>query len=450
MATRGVRSRQDSNLRTRLRRPVLYPLSYGSSGVNPTENGRPTLQPVRYASTRGDAPQLDFRGALLAGLASDGGLYVPEEIPLLPAGWRTWSYPQAVAGVLTLFGAEDVAAVVDSAAARFSHPEIAPLVEVGDRVVLELFWGPTLSFKDHALQVLGGLLDRELDQSATVLVATSGDTGSAAIEACRGRAHLRIVVLYPEGMVSDFQRRQMTTVDDDNVRAVAVQGTFDDCQRMVKEALHRHPGLLAVNSINWARIASQTGYYVHLAARMPAEFDVVVPTGNFGNVFSCWLAKRMGVPIQRITIANNANRGLTTLVKTGAMETGDVIATSAPAMDVGVPSNLERFTDDPAAEFEAGFADDEQIGKTIFEVDSDHGYLLDPHTATAWFVGSETIGELTQVVVGTAHPAKFGETVQRAVGRVPEPPPGFDDISSKVERTWLISAEPSELDDLIR
>lgn len=405
---------------------------------------------MKYVSTRGDAPRLDFRGVLLAGLASDGGLYVPEEIPTLPDGWRDWSYRQAVTAALTLFGAEQVGPLVNEAASRFAHPDIAPVVEVGDRSVLELFWGPTLSFKDHALQVLGGLFDREVSTPATVLGATSGDTGSAAIEACRGRANLRVVILYPDGMVSDFQRRQMTTVEDDNVLAVAVRGTFDDCQAMVKDAFGRHRGLLAINSINWARVAAQVGYYVYLAAAMGEPFDVVVPTGNFGNVLSCWVAKQMGAPIEVITIANNANRGVASLVTTGAMGDDEVIPTLAPAMDIGVPSNLERFTGDLSRVFRAGYADDDQIRETIAGVDRDHGYLIDPHTATAWFVGGSVVSDRPQVVVATAHPAKFGEAVEQSVGRRPEPPPGFDQLLERKERSVLIDPAASALDLLLR
>lgn len=404
---------------------------------------------MKYVSTRGVAPRVDFRGALLTGLASDGGLYVPEEIPTLPDGWETWTYQQALTASLTIFGAEQVGPIVARAAARFSHPEIAPLVEVGDRRVFELFWGPTLSFKDHALQVLGGLLEREVTEPATVLGATSGDTGSAAIEACRGRSNLRMVVLFPDGMVSEFQRRQMTTVGDRNVLAVAVRGTFDDCQAMVKAAFLRHPGLLAVNSINWARVAAQVGYYLYLAGRVAEPFDVVVPTGNFGNVLSCWVAKEMGAPIADITIANNANRGLTDLVETGSMATSAVVPTLAPAMDINVPSNLERFTGDPSAAFKAGYATDDQIRETISEVTRLHSYILDPHTATAWFVGNVTAGRRPQVVVGTAHPAKFGEAVEEAIGSRPEPPPGFEEIYRKPERFELISADPEELDRLL-
>ena len=257
-------------------------------------------------------------------------------------------------------------------------------------------------------------------------------------------------MLYPEGLISDFQRRQMTTVEDDNVLAVAVRGNFDDCQAMVKAAFSRHEGLLAFNSINWARIATQAGYYVYLAAQFDQSFDVVVPTGNFGNVFSCLVAKQMGVPIETIVIANNANRGLSDLVNTGTMEPGAVIPTLAPAMDINVPSNLERFTGDPSQVFTAGYASDEEIVDTITEVNRRYRYLLDPHTAAAWHVSNSVIGERPVVVVSTAHPAKFSETVERAVGRRPKPPKGFENPSKKPERLTVIETDPSELDRLLR
>jgi threonine synthase len=351
---------------------------------------------------------------------------------------------------MTMFGAEQAGPVVMQAAGRFAREEVAPVIGLGDRYVFELFWGPTLSFKDHALQVLAGLLDREVGSPSILLGATSGDTGSAAIEAFRGRANLRIVALYPEGLISDFQRRQMTTVEDDNVLAVAVRGNFDDCQAMVKAAFSRDEGLLAFNSINWARVAAQTGYYVYLAAQFDQSFDVVVPTGNFGNVLSCFVAKQMGAPIETIAIANNTNRGLSDLVNTGTMPHGRVIPTLAPAMDVSVPSNLERFTGDPSQVFSAGYADDEEIVDTIAQVNRRYRYLLDPHTAAAWHVSNSVIGERPVVVVSTAHPAKFGDTVKRAVGKLPKTPPGFEDLSKKAERLTVIDADPSELDRLIR
>jgi threonine synthase len=404
---------------------------------------------VRYVSTRGAAEPVDFAQVLLTGLAPDGGLYVPEGFPRLPDGWETWAYPQALAGTLELFGSSDVAHLVAEAASRFRHPEVAPLVEVGDRLVFELFWGPTLSFKDHALQVLARLLNREVDHGV-VLGATSGDTGSAAIEACRGSAHLRVVVLFPQGRVSEFQRRQMTTVPDDNVTALAVQGTFDDCQALVKEAFARHRGLLAFNSINWARIAAQAGYYVYLGTRLGAPFDLVVPTGNFGNVYSAWLAKQMGVPIETITIANNANHGLANLIKGGQMRPGPVVATVAPAMDIAIPSNLERFDADPTREFRAGWSDDDQIRRTIAEVADVHGYLLDPHTATAWRAGAEAQGDRLQVVVATADPAKFADTVEAATGTRPALPVGLEDLFERPERETTIAADPSALEAFIR
>ncbi|MFQ5523534.1 MAG: threonine synthase [Acidimicrobiia bacterium] len=402
-----------------------------------------------YRSTRGEVEPVDFTGALLTGLAPDGGLYVPETIPRLPSGWRGWDYRQAVSQTLELFGAADTADLVADAASRFRHPEVAPLVKVGDRLVFELFRGPTLSFKDHALQVLARLLDREVDRGV-VLGATSGDTGSAAIEACRGSAHLRTVVLFPEGRVSEFQRRQMTTVPDDNVVAVAVKGTFDDCQAMVKEAFARYRHLLAFNSINWARIAAQTGYYVYLGARVGEPFDLVVPTGNFGNLYSAWTAKQMGVPIEAITIANNANHGLADLVEQGEMRPGPVVATVAPAMDIAAPSNLERFTADPTTEFQAGWSDDDQIRDTIAEVAEATGYVLDPHTATAWRAGAEHRTGRPQVVVATAHPAKFADTVERAIGVRPELPVGLEDLYNRPERFLTIPVEASALDSLIR
>jgi len=393
-----------------------------------------------YRSTRGKADPVDFTGAMLNGLAPDGGLYVPDRTPSLPAGWETWSYQEAIASTLLLYGADDTDELVMEAASRFHHPEVAPVVEVGDRLVLELFHGPTLSFKDHPLQVVARLLSREVDRGV-VLGATSGDTGSAAIEACRGSENLEIVMLFPEGRISEFQRRQMTGVTDRNVHAVAVRGTFDDCQRMVKEALAVHPQVLAINSINWARIAAQTGYHIYAAARIGGPFDVVVPTGNFGNVYSCWLAKQMGAPIETITIANNANHGLSDLVNTGSRAETRVVPTLAPAMDIQVPSNLERFPGDLTEEFSASWCDDDQIRSTIEVVQESYGYRLDPHTATAWHAGDETRSDRPQLVVATAHPAKFDDLLA--------PPIWFPKLSDR-ERVVTIDANTSELTYLIR
>lgn len=375
-------------------------------------------------------------------MAPDRGLYTPVDFPTLPDGWMDWSYEEAVAATLRLFGSDDPEDLVDEAARAFSHPEVAPIVETGDRSVLELFWGPTLSFKDHALGVVARLLART-KPDRTVLVATSGDTGSAAIEACRGR--LQIVVLFPEGRIGELQRRQMTTVDDPSVTVLAVRGTFDDCQAMVKEAFGRRPDLLAVNSINFARIAVQAGYYVHAAARMGGPFEVVVPTGNFGNAYSAWTARRMGAPIARVVVATNANRYLADLITRGVDQRSEVVATLAPAMDIQVPSNFERLPAVARSEFAAGWADDAAIEATIAEVHDDHGYLLDPHTAAAWKVSSELSGDLPRLIVGTAHPAKFSEVVARATGVAPEMPPSLARLVDLPEQHRTIDATPDAL-----
>lgn len=395
---------------------------------------------MRYISTRGETDSLSFTEALVAGLASDGGLLVPESLPRLPSDWATWSYREAMVGSLEMFGANDVADLVNEAASRFTNSDIAPIVSVGDRLILELFWGPTLSFKDHALQIVARLLDREVEHG-TILGATSGDTGSAAIEAVRGSQSLQIVILFPKGRVTDFQRRQMTTVSDSNVTVVAVRGTFDDCQALVKDAFATRD-LLAINSINWARIAAQVGYYIHAGARLAESFDLVVPTGNFGNVYSALTAKQMGVPIETITIANNANHGLADLIAKSTTSPAEVVATLAPSMDIQVPSNLERFTGDLTTEFVAGWSTDHQIRETIDEVHRTHDYHLDPHTATAWRTGSGTKTDRPQLVVATAHPAKFNPVIPA--------PAGYSDLSRLPERVVTIGNDPSELRRLLR
>ncbi len=402
---------------------------------------------MRYHSTRHGAPPADFNEVLLGGLAPDGGLYQPDHIPVLPNGWNDWGYVDSLAWSLGVFGAEDSAALVEQAATEYLHPDIAPIVQVGDKLVFELFWGPTLSFKDHALQVLGRLLGRAAAEPRTVLGATSGDTGSAAIAGCKGSPNLTTVILYPAGMVTDFQRRQMTTVPDDNVVAVAVRGNFDDCQRLVKEAFAVYSGLLAVNSINWARIAAQAGYYVFLGAQLGDEFDVVIPTGNFGNAYASWVAKQMGVPIDSIIIANNANHRLADVIN-GEPETQlPVTATVAPAMDIAAPSNFERFPHDPTVEFVAGWVGDEIILETIANVQNRFDYLVDPHTATAWSVGDSHLGHRPQVVVSTAHPAKFADAVMKATGHQPALPTGYPSPVSLPER--IVTIEP-DLDALAR
>jgi threonine synthase len=444
---------------------------------------------MRYRSTRG-AISDSFADVLLEGLAPDGGLYVPESLPDLPA--LPTDFSSAVAATMRPFLEPDpLAAEIEGIAqdvyGGFRHPEVAPLRDMGDnRYLLELFWGPTLSFKDYALQMLGALFDRVLarrDKTILVLVATSGDTGSAAIAGCRGREAIDIVVLYPDGAVSDVQRRQMTTVTDANVHAVAVAGTFDDCQRLVKGAFHElrtlHP-LAAVNSINWARLVVQAAYYATTAARFGEPVQFVVPTGNFGNILAGHIARGMGAPIAGLTVANNANHGLADLIATGSMTVRAVSHSLAPAMDVQIPSNLERYLfevlgEDPEriqdlqadlaatgrlelgvdaharvrSDFEAAWRPDTDIVHTIGRAYEETGVILDPHTAVAWSVVTEGPAETPTVVVATAHPAKFPDVVEEATGVVPRLPADIEQDLAAPERLRRIPADLAALGELL-
>lgn len=442
---------------------------------------------MQYRSTRGGVSGRGFAQVLVEGLAPDGGLYVPREIPTRVAAGR--DYAATAAAVMAPFLAPDPLAdeiedICRQAYARFRHPEVAPVRAVADdRHLLELFWGPTFSFKDYALQVVGALFDRVLARRETrllILGATSGDTGSAAIEACRGRRGIDIVVLYPNGAISEVQRRQMTTVADANVHAVAVEGSFDDCQRLVKEAFSSHRlrfPLGAINSINWARIMAQAAYYVHAAGALP-DHRFVVPTGNFGNALSAHLARRLGAPIGGLTVANNANHGLADLIRKGKLLVDPVAATTSPAMDIQIPSNLERYLyeavgedagrllalqerlvtqgvislDPPTLErlrsdFSSGWASDSAVIETIRRVHEAHGLLIDPHTAVAWTVADRRGGPA--VVVSTAHPAKFADVVTAAIGSPPSLPAELAVIMERPERSSLIPAHLDPLTDLL-
>lgn len=446
---------------------------------------------MQYRSTRGGVSGREFSDVLLEGLAPDGGLYVPEEVPALPA--LPEDFAAGVAAVAKPFVAPDPLAdeLEDLAAdvyGSFRHPDVAPLRKVGDnRYLLELYWGPTLSFKDYALQLVGALFERVLERQGRrllVLGATSGDTGSAAIEACRGQPGIDMVILFPEGAVSEIQRRQMTTVPDPNVHAVAVAGTFDDCQRLVKQAftaLGDRFHLGAINSINWARIMAQAAYYAFVAERMEDPVRFVVPTGNFGNIHAAHLARRMGAPISGLTAANNANHGLADLAETGRMEIAPVQGTVAPAMDIQVPSNLERYLFEALGEvpgqvremqevlarngtltlpeaaraqlrsdFSVGWSSDDQIEETIRRVHEGTGLLVDPHTAAAWRVADEMHLDELSVVVSTAHPAKFPEVVERATGVYPELPEDIRPILTTPERTTRMTADLDSLEALLR
>lgn len=445
---------------------------------------------LAYRSSRGRAPALPFGDVLLTGLAPDGGLYLPEQWPALTDAAPS-AYPDLAAAVMQPFvegsiDADDFAAMVADAYASFDHPEVCPLVELdADHHLLELFHGPTLAFKDIALQLVGRLFDHELsrrDERVMIVGATSGDTGSAAMEAVRHSDHVDIVILFPEGRTSDVQRRQMTTIDSPNVHAVAVEGTFDDCQDLVKamfadEAFRSRNRLSAVNSINWARVMAQVVYYVWAAQRLgrrstPTTF--CVPTGNFGNVFAGHVASAMGLPVERFLVASNRNDILTRLIDTGEMVADEVVPTLSPSMDIQISSNLERLLfelldgNGPAthellssfreygraaltgaqherlrAEFTGARLDDDETLEVIASVHAEHGVLVDPHTAVG--IGAaqrlRRPGEAV-VTLATAHPAKFPDAVEQATGQRPALP---GRLASIFERDETFAVLPNDL-----
>ena len=437
---------------------------------------------MKYVSTRGQAPVLEFGDVLLAGLATDGGLYVPDEWPAQPQLGFDTSYVDAAVAVMSPYVAPSIdedafRAMVTEAYATFDHPGVCPVRPIDDGLwLLELFWGPTIAFKDVALQLVGRLFDHELtrrDQRATIVVATSGDTGSAAIEACRGRANLDIVVLHPAGRVSDVQRKQMTTVHEPNVHNVAVEGTFDDCQDLVKQmfadaAFRDAVGLSAMNSINWARVMAQVVYYVTSARTVGAGAPVAysVPTGNFGNVFAGWVARRTGTPISQLVVGSNSNDILTRWLATGVMEKTGVHPTISPSMDIQVSSNAERllfelyernpllladrmseFKDEGRVEtgdtrlaavtevFDGASFDDEQTRAEIRRTYEATGVVLDPHTAVgvAAARAARRDHDVPMICLATAHPAKFPDAVEQAIGIRPELPEHLADLFDRDE-----------------
>jgi len=453
---------------------------------------------MRYVSTRGRAPVLRFSETLLAGLATDGGLYVPESWPELPHGLATlsdWSYVDVAVEVMWPFvegeyDRDEFAALVADSYATFDDPEVTPLYRLHDGLwLLELFHGPTLAFKDVALQLLGRLFDHELakrGERVTIVGATSGDTGSAAIEACRDRDGIEIFILHPAGRVSEVQRRQMTTVTSANVHNLAIEGaTFDDCQDLVKALFNDAPtreklALSAVNSINWARVMAQIVYYVRAAARVghgtPVSF--AVPTGNFGNVFAGYAARRMGVPIPQLVIASNSNDILFRFLGTGQLEMRDVEPTISPSMDIQVSSNLERLLfelygrdgvalaelmDEFRAErtvslgterlaqvaevFSGARFDDEQTRAVIASEYEHDDVLIDPHTAVG--IGAARACRrdpaVPMVALATAHPAKFPDAVEQATGIRPELPDRLADLLARPEKYETL---PNDFDTL--
>lgn len=445
---------------------------------------------MRYVSTRGKAPVLAFDDVLLTGLARDGGLYVPESWPTLDAAdldaLKGHAYPELAARLLAPFVAGSVAEdglaeLIAETYATFEAPDVVPLKDMGDGVhLMELFHGPTLAFKDVAMQFLARLFDRVLKargERIVILGATSGDTGAAAVEAFRDKDMVDVFMLHPENRVSPVQRRQMTTVDAPNIHNVAIQGTFDDCQDLVKAMFNdpafraRHP-LSAVNSINWARVMAQIVYYVWAHLRLGADRTAfAVPTGNFGNVLAGYAAKQMGVAIPQLVVGSNANDILTRFFETGAMQTGEVYATLSPSMDIQVSSNFERLLFDLVGHdgarvaeimaafretgrfevagdamaplrglFDAASFDDDATTAVIRQVHEATGELIDPHTAVGYgaALARRRDPSVPMVVAATAHPAKFPDAVEAATGVRPGLPDRLSDLLQRPEKVEVM------------
>ncbi|TXR48090.1 threonine synthase [Phyllobacterium endophyticum] len=458
---------------------------------------------MKYVSTRGEAPVLGFSDALLSGLARDGGLYLPEQFPQFsPAEIRSMrgkSYAEVAIEVLTPFVTGDLdqadfEEMVHEAYGTFRHEAVCPLVQTGhNEFVLELFHGPTLAFKDVAMQLLARLMDRilsERNERATIVGATSGDTGGAAIEAFANRDRTDIFILFPHNRVSKVQQRQMTTSAAANVHALAIDGNFDDCQSLVKgmfnDLVFRDSlSLSGVNSINWARIMPQIVYYFTAAVSLGSPerpISFTVPTGNFGDIFAGYVAKRMGLPIDRLVIATNDNDILSRTIETGIYETRGVLHTTSPSMDIQVSSNFERllfeahgrdaaavrrlmsglnqsgsFTISDTvlaairAEFDAGRSTTAETDQAIANVLKQSGYLLDPHSAIGLKIAREKAGKETpSVVLATAHPAKFPDAVEAASGIRPALPLWLGDLMQRKEQYTVLPNDLKSVEEYVR
>jgi threonine synthase len=458
---------------------------------------------VQYVSTRGSAPPSGFAEVMLAGLARDGGLYVPDTWPRLEpatiAGFAGKPYAEVAVEVIRLFiddsvSTADLARMAREAYGNFRHPAVAPLAQLGvNTFALELFHGPTLAFKDLAMQLLARLMDHVLaarGERRTIVVATSGDTGGAAVEAFRDRHQVDLVVLFPSGRISDVQRHMMTTSNAGNVSAVAIDGTFDDCQALVKGMFNHHAfrdevRLSGVNSINWARIVAQAVYYFTAAVSLGApgrKIAFTVPTGNFGDIYAGYVAVRMGLPVDRLVIATNVNDILARTLRTGAYELRDVVPTTSPSMDIQVSSNFERLLFDAydrdsaairavmgslaqsrrfalsaralaaiRALFSAGRADEDEVAATIRTVKRETGNFVDPHTAVGIAVAEKEPRDpaAPMVVLSTAHAAKFPEAVEAACGQRPRLPEWLSDIGERPERVTALPAEQSAVERFV-
>jgi len=457
---------------------------------------------MRYISTRGGIDPLGFQDAVMMGLARDGGLLLPETLPTISAAmldrWQNLPYQYLAREVLSLFiddiPEQDLDGLVERSYASFAHPQVTPVCKQGDVYILELFHGPTLAFKDVALQLLGNLFEYVLTRTGgymNILGATSGDTGSAAIAGVRGKNNINIFILHPHGRTSPIQALQMTTVLDPNVFNIAVRGTFDDAQSVVKAifndlAFRDAYQLGAVNSINWARVLAQVVYFVfaYLKLRKIGSdcVDFSVPTGNFGDIFAGYVARKL-LPagcINTLILATNANDLLTRFVTEGDYSRGQVIATSSPSMDIQIASNFERylyylrgengaevkqdmdgfaatgrldlsaFKTRVAEDFRSRSVSEEETIQTIGDFHREHGYLLDPHTAVGVRAALELRDPQRPVVcLATAHPAKFGAAVARAIGSEPTLPPALADLAGKESRCAVLDADVSAVKEFI-
>jgi threonine synthase len=456
---------------------------------------------MQFVSTRGQAPVLGFSDAVLAGLASDGGLYVPQSWPQVSAGeiagFAGKPYADIAYAIISRFTGDEIdparlRAIIEQSYSVFRHPSVAPLVELEpNHFVLELFHGPTLAFKDVAMQFLSRVMDHILAErglKATIVGATSGDTGSAAIEAFRGRDTTDIFILHPQGRTSPVQRLQMTTVLDANVHNIAVQGTFDDCQNLVKAMFNNHRfrdsvRLSGVNSINWGRIVAQIVYYFSAAVSLGAphrSISFTVPTGNFGDIFAGYCAKAMGLPIDRLIIATNTNDILRRAMETGRYEMDSVAPTISPSMDIQISSNFERLLFESAGrdagavtrmmdglrqsggftlpdnalavirrDFAAGTTGEDATRAAIADTLKASAYLLDPHTAVGVHVARGHLGPAPMVTLATAHPAKFPAAVEAACGVEPALPAWLADLYGREERLSVLANDQAAVEDFI-
>ena len=440
---------------------------------------------MKYLSTRNNKLTLSFFEILFQGLSKDGGLFLPHEWPILDIDiLKNKNYEEVALSVIHPYVSDEVSEIdlkkiINDSYKQFSHSDIAPVIAIDqNKYILELFYGPTFAFKDYALQFLGNLFSYALPKASkklTVLGATSGDTGSAAIEAFRGKQDINVFILHPHNRVSDVQRRQMTTVHDNNIFNIAIKGNFDDCQKIVKELfvddeLQQQTSLTAINSINWARIMAQTVYYFWAYLQLNEErISFIVPSGNFGNVFSARVAKNMGLPIDKLHIATNLNDTLHQSILKGKMIVNNVCETHSPSMDIQISSNFERqiyeslaadsvevikvmnhlhkyksyqFNSDTTKKFQniynsTSVSNDDTL-KTISLFNKKYDYLADPHTATGLYVLENNAFDSSTVSLACAHPSKFSEAIKKAIGQEPTSPLSLKKIFDKQEKMTIL------------